>query len=197
MNNEISRRRWLGLSAGAVAAAATGTNWVFKLDGSGNVVKAETTGSAKWKPAFFTRKQAEGVANLVDAIIPTTNTPGARDARVHEYIDLVLSVGTESTQERFLGQLKWLEKHSKSKFRKNLGDLSPEECTDLLEPLSDLHGKHPEDLKPGAAFFRDLKTRTIFGYYTSLEGRVEELGLPAEVGMESFEGCRHSQGEGH
>jgi len=34
-----------------------------------------------------------------------------------------------------------------------------------------------------------------FGYYTSLEGRVQELGLPEAVSMQTWRGCPHPDGE--
>ena len=195
MSRKISRRTWLGLAAGATAATLPGRDWIFGLAQDGSIVKAAAKpGAAAWKPVFFTRRQAEGIAVLTDAIIPRTDTPGARDARVHEYIDLALSLDSESTQERFRTRLKWMEKRAKRLYKKKIGDLSPEECAEFLAPLSDEHDKHPDDLKEGAALFRDLKSRTVFGYYTSREGRVEELGLPAEVGMETWRGCTHPDG---
>lgn len=195
MTQKISRRTWLGLAAGATAATLPGRDWIFGLTPDGTIVKAAAkSGASTWKPVFFTKRQAEGIAVLTDAIIPRTDTPGARDARVHEYIDLALSVNSESAQERFLARLKWMEKRSKKLYKKSIGDLSPEECTDFLAPFSDEHDKHSEELKEGASLFRDLKTRTVFGYYTSREGRVEELGLPEKVGMETWQGCSHPDG---
>lgn len=194
MRNKISRREWLGVAAGAMAAAAPASNWIFALNGDGAIVKAATKDAGDWKPVFFSKRQAEGLANLADAIIPRTDTPGARDARVHEYIDLAMSVESESAQERFTERFTWLEKRAKKQFRKGIEELDPAECAELLEPLSDLHDDHPEELQPGAALVRDIKTRTVFGYYTSLEGRVQELGLPPEVGMETWQGCTHEGG---
>ena len=61
---------------------------------------------------------------------------------------------------------------------------------------SDTRNSHPDELKIGAELFRDLKTKTIVGYYTSKEGRVEELGLPEHTMMTTFNGCTHS-GDDH
>jgi hypothetical protein len=49
-------------------------------------------------------------------------------------------------------------------------------------------------LKPGASFFTNVKTKTVFGYFTSREGWVEELGRPEHVGMETWMGCSHQEG---
>ena len=91
--------------------------------------------------------------------------------------------------------LKWLDKHCKKSTGEGLEDASEEQIAQALQPLSDEHDSHPANQKQGASFFRDVKTRTIFGYYTSEEGRVEELGGGAEVGMEIFQGCQHPEGE--
>ena len=64
----------------------------------------------------------------------------------------------------------------------------------LLDSISDEQKDPPKSLLPGTTFFTDLKRRTIFGYYTSLEGRVQELGLPEAVSLQTWRGCPHPDG---
>ncbi len=66
---------------------------------------------------------------------------------------------------------------------------------ELLRSISDENETLASELQPGGEFFSDLKGRTIFGYYTSLTGRTEELGLSDIVSMETFRGCRHPAGD--
>jgi hypothetical protein len=188
-NQKMSRRTMLGLTASAATAAA-GIDWVFAVNGEGKIVKA--AGNAEWSPIVLSGKQAERLAAVCEAIIPRTDTPGARDARVHEYIDLSLSIESGPVQTRFLEGLDWLDKYCKKQTRRTLDKVDPADLDAVLEPLSDAHEDHDEDLRPGVSFFSDIKSRTIFGYYTSREGWVEELGRPEFVGMEKFLGCPHS-----
>ena len=192
MKRTITRREALGIAAGVASAAILPTDWIFALNERGEIVRAPATQErTEWEPVFFTREQAEAVAALAEAIIPRTDTPGARDARVHEYIDLALSVADEGEQRAFVDGLDWMEKRSGEVNGKKIADASAAELTELLRSVSDEHERHSAALQPGTAFFGDIKTRTIFGYYTSREGWVEELGRPEAVTMETFHGCPH------
>jgi len=50
------------------------------------------TGATPYGPKFFTQGELEFVATLGELILPQTDTPGARAAKVHEHMDLVLSI---------------------------------------------------------------------------------------------------------
>jgi len=43
--------------------------------------------STDWKPSFFTQDQISMLAEVAERIIPKTDTPGAKDALVHRYMD--------------------------------------------------------------------------------------------------------------
>ena len=47
--------------------------------------------AAEWSPLVLTPAQAEMVAAIAERIIPETDTPGARSAQVHRFIDRMLS----------------------------------------------------------------------------------------------------------
>ena len=188
MTTSITRREMLGTTV-AAALTAAGIDWIYARNSVGRIVIA--AGNAEdWKPILFNADQANSVAALCEAIIPRTDTPGARDARAHEFIDLQLSGEAEIQQRLFMEGLDWLEKRCKSEVRKTIGECSPEELAQVLEPISDTHDKHPDNLKDGASFFGNLKRRTIFAFYTSEEGWVQDLGMPAHPSLTAtMEGC--------
>lgn len=192
MSDSISRRTLLKRAAAATTAAAT-SHWVFALDSNGTIVKAQSRD--EWKPEHFSNKEIERIAKLCETIIPKTDTAGAMDARVHEYIDFYFSIADDDEQDRFEDGLKWMDKHCKRSQDTNIIKAEPHELVALLESVSDEHASIPDDLEEGAAFFRELKRHTITGYYTSREGRVQELGLPEHTMMTTFEGCTHPAGE--
>jgi hypothetical protein len=193
MTTKMTRRAMLGMTATATALGAT--NWIFALDGDGNVVKA-TTKNGKWIPDFFSKKEIVQIEVLCETIIPKTDTAGASEARVHEYIDLIFSIASEPMQDQVRDGLKWMDKRCKKTQKSNIAKASPEELIALLDPLSDEHNNHPPELKLGVELFRDLKAKTILGYYTSKDGRAQELGLPEHTMMTTFAGCTH-QGDDH
>jgi hypothetical protein len=190
--SELSRRAAVGLAAGAALSLATGERWVFAAQ-DGDVVKTPGDASA-WRPVLFDAREAEGLARLVDTLIPRTATPGARDARVHEYIDLAVSMAPLEEKKAFVDGFHWLDRRCRKTHGADLSTVDDADLAALLHTISDEHAEHPKSLAPGAAFFTDLKRRTIFGYYTSLEGRVQELGLPEAVSLQAWRGCQHSGG---
>lgn len=192
--NELTRRAAVGLATGAALAVAAGERWVFAAGDDGDVVKAAGDSSA-WRPILFTEREAEGLARMVDALIPRTSTPGARDARVHEYIDLAVSLAPPDEKKSFVEGFRWLERRARKSHGAPLADLEEADLVALLRSISDEQKNPPKALAPGAEFFVDLKRRTIFGYYTSIEGRVQELGLPESVSMQKWRGCPHPDGE--
>jgi len=193
--NDITRREAVGMAAGATVALVVGERWVFAARDR-EVVKMAGTSDRGWKPVLFTDREGEALARLVEALIPRTDTPGARDARVHEYIDLAVSLAPTAEKKAFVSGLRWLDRHCRRRFDVDLAEIPETDLVGLLRSVSDEHAEHPRSLRPGARFFTDLKRRTIFGYYTSVEGRVEELGLPEVVSMQKWQGCRH-QGSAH
>jgi len=181
------------LKAGVAAAgAAAGGYWVFRATDDGRIIKAQS--DEAWAPVLLSAEEADRLAAVCEAIIPRTDTPGARDARVHEYIDVSLAIEGDGVQKRFRQGLAWLHGSCEEQTGRDLHEATPEQLVEVLTPLSDAHDAHPEELKPGASFFRDIKSRTIFAYYTSREGWVQELGRPASIGMESWTGCTHGDG---
>jgi hypothetical protein len=190
MSNELTRRNVLQMAAGAVAGVAS-SHWVFLAAGDGRIVKAATTDGEAFTPAVLTQAELDQLAAVCEAIIPRTDTPGARDARVHEYIDVALSVETEDMRKRFSEGLAWLEEYCKKTAGKGLAQASMDDIVRVLTPISDVNESFADDLKTGASFFSNVKTKTLFGYYTSREGWVEELGRPEHVGMEAWVGCTH------
>lgn len=200
MTQELSRRKVLGLAAraaGAAVAAVPGANWIFAIDGKGAIVKAAVKdGGDPWTPLSLSTDQAEALAAVAETIIPRTDTAGARDARVHEFIDLELTRASEGAKTRFIDGLDWLDKRCKKQYNQGLAKASDADRNQLIHSISDVHNTHADDLATGVRFFNDVKRRTIFAYYTSKEGRVEELGLPRGPLMGKWKGCTHEGGHG-
>lgn len=160
-----------GSAAGPAAAAARGA-----VEG--------------WKPGFLTSAQVELLATLAELIIPETDTPGARASRVHEHIDLVLSHETDQVRKTFLEGLSEVDRLSRVRHRKAFVRLSPGDQEALLSRLADPEADQPEG-GTGHRFFRDLRRRTVFAYYTSREGIHQELGYQGKQVLAEWEGCPH------
>ncbi|HUP21922.1 MAG TPA: gluconate 2-dehydrogenase subunit 3 family protein, partial [Thermoanaerobaculia bacterium] len=190
LSTPLTRRRVLGL-LGASAAGALGAPGVHPLV---PVQEGEV-----WQPRFLDSRQHALVEELAERIIPKTDTPGARAALVHQYIDWVLSEATAEAQRAFVAGLEWIDAESRSRFGKPFLDLGAAEGHDLLGRLAsaaESSGGAPPAEAPGevgVAFFRDLKRRTIHGYYRSEIGMLDELGYEGNRYLSRFDGCQHPE----
>src|SRR5579863_8602440 len=62
-----------------------------------------------WTPVFLSTQQNETLIALSEAIIPATDSPGAKAAFVNRFLDLVLSALPSETQNEFLSSLAWFD----------------------------------------------------------------------------------------
>ena len=99
------------------------TAWVLGTAVSAPTIMAVLKGCAakptlNWKPVFFTEEQAGLVSQLAETIIPKTDTPGAKDAGVPSFIDLVVKdCYKKEDQEKFVAGLKAFDEQSNLYFR--------------------------------------------------------------------------------
>jgi hypothetical protein len=151
--------------------------------------------------------QNETVVAMTDQIIPATETPGAKGARVNEFIDVILTEWANDEERRnFLSGLADVEKQSNTLFGKDFASSSPEQQITLLRSLdesaaivrSDRNRKTPppfwepegRDLQMQDDFFSVFKKMTVHGYYTSEIGFSQELKLQIIPGAQH--GCVHA-----
>jgi hypothetical protein len=148
--------------------------------------------TASWKPKVLDAHQNETVVVLTELIIPETDTPGARAAKVNEYIDSVLADASPADRDGFGQGLAWLDARSQQQFNTRFIDASPERQIELLTFLSTTATPSSGD-RQGIEFFQALKGLTISGYYTSEAGLMEELGDPFTLFATEFKGCTHPE----
>ena len=170
MNKEISRRA----AAGPIAA--------FPILGLSQ--------TPSYRMRVLDTAQAEAVEALSEAIIPATDTPGARAARVHEYIDEALAANTDQKDD-FLSGLEWVEKKAMRDYGKPFAQLESARQTELLTSISDDH-KPAAGNETGAAFFRQLKTMVCTGYYLSAIGLKQELRYKGNAAVRDYPACTHT-----
>ena len=128
---------------------------------------------------------------VTEAIIPETDTPGARAARVPDFIDAMLAdFFPDDARRRFLEGLDGVDARANAMYGKPFAGIAPDEQTALLNALdeaaypdpnamseADLAAFQEEVDQNGKPFFATLKELTISGYYTSEIGATQELHL--------------------
>jgi len=138
------------------------------------------------------------VVAMIDQIIPATDTPGAKGARVNDFIDVILTEwALPEERKNFLDGLAGVDKQSQSLYGKNFADASAEQQLVQLRAIDDAvmanrvvrprHGNtvpKPDSQLEGN-FWEVFKRITIHGYYTS------EVGFTQELKLEIIPGAQH------
>jgi len=148
--------------------------------------------AAPWAPKVFNAHQNETVVLLSEMIIPQTDTPGAKAAKVNEFVDLVLDDANETERKQFLNGLAWMDGRSQELFGTDFVSAAPEQQTALLTIVASPKNKAFED-QVGIDFFKAIKALTITGYYTSEIGMKQELGDDGQLFFLEYPGCTHPQ----
>jgi hypothetical protein len=121
----------------------------------------------------FSASQNELVATLTELIMPATNTPGARAARVDAFIDGLMSdIFRKEEQQRFLAGLADVDARAKAAHNVSFVEATPAQQTALLTAMDQESRNAPRGSRP---FFPWLKELTLVGYYTSEIGATQEL----------------------
>lgn len=142
--------------------------------------------------------QNDTVVAMSELIIPETDTPGAKGARVNEFIDVILTEwATDEERQHFLDGLAGVDKQSNDLFGKNFVDASPLQQVTLLRAMDEAVAGRPRRMRHGntipeerdkqlrGEFFAVFKGITVHGYYTS------EVGFSKELKMEIIPGAQH------
>jgi hypothetical protein len=162
------------LSAPAIAGVLAGCDSRSAADGT-------------WTPSALTTEQGELVATIAEHIIPETDTPGARAAGVHRFIDKMLAEHYPAEErQRVLDGLPDIDARARRECGRVFMECNPEEQRAVLAHID----QEAFAASPGrreAPYFRTLKELTVLGYYTSEIGATQELRHIAVP--ERFEGC--------
>jgi glucoside 3-dehydrogenase (cytochrome c) hitch-hiker subunit len=152
-----------------------------------------------WKPAFLNPEQNETLIALGEVIIPTTDTPGAKEALVNRFLDLLLSVQPAAFQQQFVSALEYIDSESQKEFGANFRSLTLDDQVSLLTQWA--YPRQPawwmqrqEKPDPGQEHFSHLKMMIATGYYGSEIGQ-KELGWDGEFTHGPYEGCEHEHGD--
>ena|SRR5436309_947748 len=154
-----------------------------------------------WAPRALTRAQADLVAAMADHMLPETDTPGARAAGVHRFIDAMLAESfPPSERERFLAGLAEVDARAARTSGRPFLQCAPANQRALLEVLdceAFAATTSPPDRararkggtrdEPAVPFFRTMKELTLLGYYTSEIGATRELHHAPVPGR--YDGC--------
>jgi hypothetical protein len=155
---------------------------------------------ADWKPAFMDEHQNNTLIVFSEFIIPATDTPGAKDALVNRFLDLLMTIETQETQRAFLGALAYIDGACMERYRSAFLHATHEQQAEFLNLIAYPHshstwGEEAEEF-PGHSHFQKLKDWITGAYYSSAVG-LKEIGWNGEFPHGMFAGCEHEAQEEH
>ncbi|HEV8264907.1 MAG TPA: gluconate 2-dehydrogenase subunit 3 family protein [Gemmatimonadales bacterium] len=182
----VSRREALQLVG--VASLAVAFDWApAQLEGATQAARAAASGRAL-QAKFFTPHEWETVRVLVDIIIPKDERSGsATDAGVPEYIDFLMSDGSDSQRLAMRGGLAWLDIQTRKRFTKPFKDCVEQERAAVLDAIA-WPAKAAPDMSQGVAFFNSFRDLTAAGFFSSRMG-VEDLRYQGNTFVAEWKGC--------
>lgn len=138
----------------------------------------------------FTKDQIAFLNEVGETILPATATPGAREAKVGEFMSVYVTDCYEpKDQTIFMDGLKKLDEASTKKSGKTFLNSTPQQRHELLVDLdteAKTYQKAKKETDPNH-YFKMVKELTLLGFFTSEIGATKALRYVAVPGK--YEGC--------
>lgn len=142
--------------------------------------------------------QNEIVVAMSELMIPATETPGAKAAKVNEFIDLILTEwATEEERMIFLEGLADADRKTNALFGHRFAAASAKEQTAIVQVFDEELATFRNEQLPKQVrsweltlvlpFFAQMRRLTLVGYYTSPIGQEQELKV--EIIPGELHGC--------
>ncbi|MBB3047922.1 hypothetical protein FHR99_002188 [Litorivivens lipolytica] len=184
----MNRRQFLECAA-LLITGATAAQAGFTLTEEQRVYLATAPNYIAKPGEFLPAEQKATLAMLTETIIPRTETPGAIDAGVPRFVELmVFEWLTPEERAIFLNGLNDLMATTKESFGAPFENLSEKQRTGILEELEadasdspwyDLGNTGMGEFVSDAPFICKLKEFTIWGFFTSEVGATQVLRYEA------------------
>lgn len=171
----MNRRDALKRTALIMGAAVSASTVAAVLDG------CTPSGGMEWTPQFLDNTQAGIVNAFAERLLPRTDTPGAQDVGVPEFIDRMYGqYMTEKETATFTAGLAEVETMSQSAHKSSFASLEGAKQDELIMSIATDKGK-PQ------AFLRKMRELTILGFVTTEVVSKELLAYDPIPG--AYKGC--------
>jgi glucoside 3-dehydrogenase (cytochrome c) hitch-hiker subunit len=143
---------------------------------------------SSYTPKFFSAEDFRNLDAFTTIIIPTDETPGAREAHVSAFIDFVVNAAAEyapEMQKDWSTAMDWLR-------ARHFAELPTNEQLSLVQRIS--QPEHDASIKDeGSAVYSLIKEMAVHAFYTSRVGLVDVLEYKGLAYLTEFPGCHHSE----
>jgi|SRR6185312_17275036 len=157
---ETSRRKFLVASSAGISASFVAANWATAVKAADMANGTPTT--------FFSPTQAADVEAISAQIVPTTDTPGAKEAKVVYFIDLALVTFAKNSQDVYTKGLADLAQKSKA-VNPNVDGFAGLTAAQQTQVLTSVE-KTP--------FFQAVRSHTVMGMFAAPQhgGNYQKIG---------------------
>ena len=138
----------------------------------------------------FSQSDIAYLDEIADTILPTTSTPGAKAAKVGQFMTVMVNDCYEARDQKvFREGMDKINELSDKDFGKNFMEITPQQRNTLLVKLDAEAKQHQKAKKPedAAHYFRLMKELTMLGYFTSEIGTKQARRYEETPGR--FEAC--------
>jgi hypothetical protein len=148
---------------------------------------------AAWQPLFLSKEQGALVAEVVEIMIPRTDTPGAMDVGVPAFIDTMLKdVYTQEDRDRYVSGLQAFDEAARRQHGKPFMELSKAQQTEMVQAFNDAAAAEELSFDPPPKTLRRpfilmTKELALLGFFTSEPGATQVLQYAAVPG--GFQAC--------
>jgi len=168
MVDNLSRRDFLSRGSAAVSAVWLSAHWPAIVAAAEHAHRAAKS-SAPPKFQFFTPEEAVEIDAIAARIIPSDETPGAREAGVVYFIDRALTTFAVDDQKTYREGLPGLQLRVRELFPsvEKFSSATPEQQDQILHSLDEQTGPARRHSRPGGAsssFFQAIRVHTIVGF---------------------------------
>ena len=140
----------------------------------------------------FTPEVKGSLAEIADTIIPTTSTPGAKEAKVQDFIaDIVADCFNEKDRKAFFTGMTDLQKSCQTTYNKPFEQLDEKQRIEFLtkveQEAKEYKEKNKDNKEAPPHIWGTLKGLVLTGYFTSEIGATKALNYLPIPGK--YEGC--------
>jgi gluconate 2-dehydrogenase gamma chain len=165
--SDMSRRDALQRLALAIAAAGA-IDTVDAHEAHEATRQAAAAAGGKYAPKALSAHEFATLARLTDLIIPADDKPGALQAEVAPWIDMLLNVNAD-LKAKYTAGLAWLDTAIAANGAKDFVSATPAQQTALLDVIAYKKNRTQENAA-GIDFFVLARRMTCDGFYTSTVG---------------------------
>lgn len=140
-----------------------------------------------YQPKFFPPEDFRALQAFTEILIPTDETPGAREAHCAHYIDYLLHAADDvpEMQKRWRDALTALKAAG---FHSSDAEGRAGLLAEIAKPERDRSAKHP-----AYSAYLLIKQQNAFAFYTSRAGMIEALDYKGNSYNTEFPACNHPE----